>query len=190
MSVQKYLVVWDYGVGGIWRAVYAESAAAITDLYPELDVVDENALPNWMTHAQYIEWRDRRPDLAESLDEDPRHLLALILEQRHVDSARVGQIRPVFTVGYDDDTSSRWTWLRANTEVQIRTLFPELKIRHGRDDEWFSEHKALGLFDAELHDIDDPDDQFLDGVRRVPALANQAPLRPVTATPRSGVSSR
>ncbi|RFA07657.1 hypothetical protein B7R21_15925 [Subtercola boreus] len=167
MTLRKYLVAWDYGIGAIWRAVYAESAESILTLYPELDVIDEEALPSGMSEAQYLEWRDRRPDLAETLGEEPKYLLSNILEQREIDSASVGQDRPVFTVGYAKNSSSKWTWLRANTEVQIRTLFPDLMIRHGRDDEWFAEQKALGAFDTGLHDIDDPNDDFLIEVQRL-----------------------
>ena len=42
----KFLTVYDYGSGGIWRFVMAVSKNQIMDRYPNLEVVDE--IPSWM----------------------------------------------------------------------------------------------------------------------------------------------
>src|ERR1700712_1020149 len=99
MDYEKYLVVLDYGTGGLWQAVFAESATSITDQYPELDVIDESVLPQWMSHARYLEFRDGKPETAERLHETPKHLLAIIRRQRVADMRQVGSDRPVYTVG-------------------------------------------------------------------------------------------
>ncbi len=43
----KHLVIYDYGQGGRWAFVLAESPAEIERRYPELKVVQE--IPEWMT---------------------------------------------------------------------------------------------------------------------------------------------
>ena len=43
----RYLVVYDYGQGGVWAYITAESAQQITDRFPELSVVETT--PEWMT---------------------------------------------------------------------------------------------------------------------------------------------
>ena len=43
----RYLVVYDYGQGGVWAYITAESPEQITDGFPELSVVE--ATPDWMT---------------------------------------------------------------------------------------------------------------------------------------------
>jgi hypothetical protein len=48
VSVRKrYLVVYDYGQGGVWAYITAESPEQITDRFPDLSVVE--ATPDWMT---------------------------------------------------------------------------------------------------------------------------------------------
>ena len=44
--MDKFLTCYDYGTGGIWRYVFAESAQEIITKYPELEVVD--LVPEWM----------------------------------------------------------------------------------------------------------------------------------------------
>jgi len=44
---QPFLTCYDYGQGGVWAWVIAESAAQIRELYPELTVLDR--MPHWMT---------------------------------------------------------------------------------------------------------------------------------------------
>jgi hypothetical protein len=43
----SYLVIYNYGTGGVWRTMTAPDAQAITRKYPRLSVVDHR--PDWMT---------------------------------------------------------------------------------------------------------------------------------------------
>jgi len=68
-----YLVVYDYGMGGIWARVSAPSEAELAERFPELEVVHER--PGWMTDHAY--------GRLEELDLDsPTGLLANILAER------------------------------------------------------------------------------------------------------------
>ncbi len=44
---QPFLTCYDYGQGGVWAWVLAESADQIRHAYPELTVLDR--MPSWMT---------------------------------------------------------------------------------------------------------------------------------------------
>jgi hypothetical protein len=46
-----HLVVYDYGTGGVWAIITAESASAISRRYPLLTVVEQR--PPWMTDVEY-----------------------------------------------------------------------------------------------------------------------------------------
>ena len=50
---QPFLVVYDYGMGGVWGIVLARSEAEIAAAYPELTVVRER--PSWMSEERYAE---------------------------------------------------------------------------------------------------------------------------------------
>jgi hypothetical protein len=73
----KHLVVYDYGQGGRWAFVLADSAQAIKQRYPELRVVTET--PAWMND-------DVRARLDETetydLTAPPTGLLLDLLQQR------------------------------------------------------------------------------------------------------------
>lgn len=43
----EYLACYDYGTGGVWLYVEAESAEALLARYPALSVIDEQ--PPWWT---------------------------------------------------------------------------------------------------------------------------------------------
>lgn len=58
MNKEPYLVVYDYGMGGVWAVVYANNKKQIIDKYPMLDVVDER--PSWMTEDLYEKTRANR----------------------------------------------------------------------------------------------------------------------------------
>jgi hypothetical protein len=73
----KFLVAFDYEKSGLWAYVEADSAQAIADLYPELEVFRHP--PDWMTPARQDEIRRRS---TYRLDEAPRGLLAMILRER------------------------------------------------------------------------------------------------------------
>ena len=47
----RYLIVYDYGTGGVWGVMWARSKPEILDKYPELAIVDER--PAWMSDADF-----------------------------------------------------------------------------------------------------------------------------------------
>lgn len=49
----KFITVYDYGTGGVWRYIYAESAGEIQKKYPRLKVLDRE--PSWFgdEHRKY-----------------------------------------------------------------------------------------------------------------------------------------
>lgn len=47
----KFLAVYDYGTGGVWAVVAAESKDEIVEKYPVLTIFDER--PSWMTAEDY-----------------------------------------------------------------------------------------------------------------------------------------
>jgi hypothetical protein len=51
---RQFVVVDDYGTGGIWGIVAAESAEAITRRYPQLRVITIGD-PGWVTPEKYSE---------------------------------------------------------------------------------------------------------------------------------------
>jgi len=48
---ETFLVVLDYGMGGLWAVVRAESEIQIRKLYPELKVIEHR--PSWMDDTEY-----------------------------------------------------------------------------------------------------------------------------------------
>ncbi|MES9859129.1 MAG: hypothetical protein ABW166_21460 [Sedimenticola sp.] len=44
---QKYLTVYDYGMGAVWRYIQAESVDEIQNKYPELEILDKE--PDWFS---------------------------------------------------------------------------------------------------------------------------------------------
>lgn len=74
---QNFLVVLDYGQGGLWAYVQADSADAITRKYPELEVFRRP--PDWMTPEVQEELRKKQ---SYDLDEEARGLLLRILKER------------------------------------------------------------------------------------------------------------
>jgi hypothetical protein len=48
---KNYLVVYDYGTGGVWAVIAARSRNEITQKYPMLSVHDDR--PSWMTDEYY-----------------------------------------------------------------------------------------------------------------------------------------
>lgn len=73
---QPFLVVYDYGSGGLWGVMYARSSEEILRVYPELEVVPEQ--PKWMSQDYYA-------DLAATpydIDGAPWGLLNALLADR------------------------------------------------------------------------------------------------------------
>jgi hypothetical protein len=73
---KRYLVVYDYGKGGVWAYVEADSAREIQKKFPELTVVQEP--PSWMTE----EYRNRLLARTYDIDESNFGLLADLIDQR------------------------------------------------------------------------------------------------------------
>lgn len=46
-SERKFLVVHDYGTGGLWAFIAAPSAEHIREKFPDLEIVEGR--PSWMT---------------------------------------------------------------------------------------------------------------------------------------------
>jgi hypothetical protein len=48
---KDFLVVYDYGMGGVWAVISARSQNEITEKYPMLSV--QQIRPSWMTDEYY-----------------------------------------------------------------------------------------------------------------------------------------
>lgn len=64
----EYLCVYDYGMGGVWRVVLAESPEAISTKYPHPKVLLEP--PDWMSEAKLMDIK-ARSTVALDDDTDP-----------------------------------------------------------------------------------------------------------------------
>lgn len=73
----EHLVVYDYGMGGLWGFVLARNEAAVLAKYPELTVVRE--VPAWMTPADLEYYRQRE---MHDVDDPPSGVLAVIVADR------------------------------------------------------------------------------------------------------------
>ena len=77
---ESFLVVYDYGMGGLWGLLLARSEKEIRDLYPELETLRER--PPWMKDEMYDRIvRKQRYDI----DAPPRGILKAIIGQRSHD---------------------------------------------------------------------------------------------------------
>jgi hypothetical protein len=72
LSKLLFLVVYNYGQGGQWAWIRADSAETIVERYPELEIIDHR--PEWLTSV---------PNLPEyDLDDPPAGLLADLIKER------------------------------------------------------------------------------------------------------------
>ena len=79
MTKQPYLVVYDYGSGGVWAVIFASDKAQIAAKYPLLQVVDQR--PAWMTEDEYQKILAK---LEFDVDAEPHGwLLTVITEQKN-----------------------------------------------------------------------------------------------------------
>jgi hypothetical protein len=154
-ETKRFLVCLDYGTGGIWRTVTAPRATLISALYPELDIIDPDDLPKWMSRDKYLEYLNNDSTPEEDVD-SPGRFLQSFTETRIRDLQREGRERQVFTVGFDDGERTWWGWVQAHTEPELRALYPEVLVRHGRDDDWLAATRANGSFDETVSDIAEP----------------------------------
>jgi hypothetical protein len=75
----RYLVMYDYGQGGVWGYVRADSAAQITEQFPELAVISER--PAWMDDDSEAKLKAREEDI----DAPGDGLLGNVLAHRESD---------------------------------------------------------------------------------------------------------
>ena len=52
---QRFLTVYDYGMGGCWQFIYARSKAEILEKFPDLEIVD--SVPKQMDDDQLAKMR-------------------------------------------------------------------------------------------------------------------------------------
>jgi len=74
---KEFLIVYDYGTGGLWGVIRARSAKEILAKYPELGVESER--PEWMTDAVFA---DVRRAETHDIDDQPDGLLKALLADR------------------------------------------------------------------------------------------------------------
>ena len=73
----EYLACNDYGTGGVWVYLVADSAAQIRERFPELHVV--TARPAWLTDQQDRLLHER---MTIDIDDTENAFLAALLHQR------------------------------------------------------------------------------------------------------------
>jgi hypothetical protein len=71
---KSFLVVYEYGMGGLWAIMHADSAEAIADRYPELTIVKSR--PAWMTDERFANLGHYE------LDSEPADLIRAIVADR------------------------------------------------------------------------------------------------------------
>ena len=64
----EFLVLYDYGMGGLWAVVIADSADEILSRYPEVRIA--NNRPDWMDHTLFSRLRSEAVLLNAAADED------------------------------------------------------------------------------------------------------------------------
>lgn len=74
---EEFLVVYDYGTGGAWAYLLADTAAQIRDRFPELRVVNER--PGWLTEEEEQHLRGR---MTIDIDDVGNQFLAALVQQR------------------------------------------------------------------------------------------------------------
>ena len=67
MSKTKFITIYEYGSGGIWQYVYANSQEQITAKYPKLSVLEEE--PEWFAERILSAGKLREYDIEDEPDE-------------------------------------------------------------------------------------------------------------------------
>jgi hypothetical protein len=75
--MDKFLTCYDYGTGGIWRFIIAESALQILTKYPELEIAD--SIPEWMTQ----EVIQRMNEIVINIEDNNNEFLNAIIAERN-----------------------------------------------------------------------------------------------------------
>jgi hypothetical protein len=73
----KFLVVYDYGTGGLWAVISAASPAEIIEKYPALTVLEKQ--PDWMTKEYYLDIASKS---TFDIDDEPPRWLKLTLTEK------------------------------------------------------------------------------------------------------------
>ncbi len=77
MEKKPFLVVYDYGSGGVWAVIFAVTREQIALKYPRLQVIEVR--PLWMTDVEYNQIASK---LSFDIDDQPHGwLLSVIKEQ-------------------------------------------------------------------------------------------------------------
>lgn len=66
---RSFVAVYDYGMGGIWVMIQAESPEQIEERYPALSVVSEGD-PEWITPEKWVEINEEWISPSERFDID------------------------------------------------------------------------------------------------------------------------
>ena len=74
---KEFLILYDYGSGGLWGVMRAYSAEEILARYPELTVARKR--PAWMTDAVF---EDINRSESHDFDDEPHGLVKVLLADR------------------------------------------------------------------------------------------------------------
>ena len=77
VTKRRFLVNYDYGMGGVWAFVLAESEEDLVDRFPELTVVTEP--PDWLTESEAKHLADT---LTVDIDDPQAPILKQLLDDR------------------------------------------------------------------------------------------------------------
>jgi hypothetical protein len=81
---KAYLVLYDYGMGGVWSVIHARSKEQINAKYPSL-IVWDHPRPNWMTDEWYHRISSAR---TFDIDEEPTGWLRAVRDDQTQDQGR------------------------------------------------------------------------------------------------------
>jgi len=84
--VTEFLVVYNYGMGGVWGFATAETAADIACSFPELNVVADT--PPWMANDQQSVIRANSIFVVDQPNTYPEWLRVLIAERPPADAGK------------------------------------------------------------------------------------------------------
>jgi hypothetical protein len=77
MTKSEFLVGYDYGTGGVWAYLLADSLDEVSKRYPELQVISEK--PSWMFDDEERRIRDR---MTIDIDDESNEFLAALRSSR------------------------------------------------------------------------------------------------------------
>jgi hypothetical protein len=73
---REFLVVYDYGMGGIWAIIHARSKDEITQRYPKLSI--QEVRPAWMSDEVYSDISSTRK---YDIDDPPSGWLLTVIDE-------------------------------------------------------------------------------------------------------------